>query len=254
MSMPISTSYSFVNRMVWRLNTKLLARKLVLTTFKTKQAMTTHQPAISLWHKQLPHFLGLAILLSLCFCGWRYLGSPHATAFWLAVIAPVVHQIFVWLCWRLELTSKLITRTIGFTAYVVLFFILFGSRFVSLIWLGYIDNGTFAMPMAVQIVVCLITIALGGYAMYSVKRYFGMARATGADHFDEKYRTMPLVKQGIFRFTNNGMYIYAFLLFWFIAFAFSSASATLVAAFSHAYIWLHFYCTEKPDMEYIYHS
>lgn len=90
--------------------------------------------------------------------------------------------------------------------------------------------------------------------MYSVKRYFGMIRAAGADHFEPRYRDMPLVSQGIFRFTSNGMYVYAFLLFWTIAVGFNSTAALTVAAFSHAYIWVHFYATEKPDMDFLYAS
>jgi protein-S-isoprenylcysteine O-methyltransferase Ste14 len=81
-----------------------------------------------------------------------------------------------------------------------------------------------------------------------------MVRASGADHFDPKYRELPLVKEGIFRFTDNGMYIYAFLLFWAIATGFNSAAALIVAAFSHVYIWVHFYATEKPDMGFLYPS
>ena len=95
---------------------------------------------------------------------------------------------------------------------------------------------------------------IGIYAMYSVERYFGMARAAGADHFDPRYRDMPLVRKGIFRFTSNGMYLYAFLLFWTLAVFFDSAAALTVAAFSHAYIWVHYYATEKPDMEFLYAS
>ena len=90
--------------------------------------------------------------------------------------------------------------------------------------------------------------------MYSVIRYFGFERAAGADHFDSKYRELPLVKEGIFRFTNNGMYLFAFLLFWVIALAFNSIAALIVAAFSHTYIWIHFYATEKPDMVFLYDS
>jgi hypothetical protein len=65
---------------------------------------------------------------------------------------------------------------------------------------------------------------------------------------------MPFVRQGIFRFTSNGMYLYAFLLSWAIAIGFNSSAALAVAAFSHAYIWVHFYSTEKPAMEFIYTS
>ncbi|WP_298855301.1 methyltransferase [uncultured Ruegeria sp.] len=81
-----------------------------------------------------------------------------------------------------------------------------------------------------------------------------MSRAAGGEHFDESYRGMPLVKDGIFRYTDNGMYVYAFLLFWAIAIGFDSAAALVVAAFSHAYIWVHYYATEKPDMDYLYGS
>ena len=93
---------------------------------------------------------------------------------------------------------------------------------------------------------------LGPYTMYSVKRYFGMARAAGADHFDPRYRDMPLVKEGIFRFTSNGMYLYGFLLFWAIVIVFNSIAALTVAAFSHTYIWVPFYATGKLDMDFLY--
>ena len=80
------------------------------------------------------------------------------------------------------------------------------------------DRGSLQLPIPAQAIVTIALVLPGVYAMYSVKRYFGMARAAGADHFDSRYGNMPLVKEGIFRFTSNGMYIYAFLLFWAIAF------------------------------------
>jgi Ser/Thr protein kinase RdoA (MazF antagonist) len=39
-----------------------------------------------------------------------------------------------------------------------------------------------------------------------------------------------------------------------VDFGFNSTAALTVAAFSHAYIWVHFYATEKPDMEFLYDS
>jgi hypothetical protein len=42
-------------------------------------------------------------------------------------------------------------------------------------------------------------------------------------------------------------------VFW-IAVGFNSSAALAVAAFSHAYIWVHFYATEKPDMDFLYSS
>lgn len=44
----------------------------------------------------------------------------------------------------------------------------------------------------------------------------------------------------------------AFLLLWSIALFQGSQPALIVAIFQHAYIWVHYFCTEKPDMEIIY--
>ncbi len=213
---------------------------------------TARPPGI--WAGQRLHGVCLAGLLALTWVAWRFLGEPFPLAFWGAVAFPVAHQVFVWLAWRLELRSSATSRTIGFSAYLVLFFVLFGGRFVSLIVLAWMDRGSLGLE-AVPTAVATTLLAIPGiYAMYSVSRYFGMTRAAGADHFDPRYRDMPLVREGIFRWTDNGMYTFAFLLFWAIAVGFDSAAALIVAAFSHAYIWVHFYATEKPDMAFLYGS
>jgi len=90
------------------------------------------------------------------------------------------------------------------------------------------------------------------YVMYSVGRYFGFQRAFGIDHFETSYSSRPLVRKGIFRFTTNGMYYFGFLVLWIPGVLFSSITALVAASFSHLYIWVHFFCTEKPDMRYIY--
>ncbi len=207
-----------------------------------------------LWAGQSIHVTCVTLLLALTWAVWTYLCKPSPTIFWIAVAFPIVHQVFVWLAWRVELRSSAISKTIGFQMYVVFFFLLFGGRFISLVALAWLDRGSLNLHLLQQAIATLLLIVPGLYAMYSVKRYFGMLRATGADHFDHKYRDMPLVKEGVFRFTSNGMYIYAFLLFWAIATGFNSAAALTVAAFSHAYIWVHFFATEKPDMDFLYTS
>ena len=216
--------------------------------------MTTVRTSPSLWEGQSVHFTCLIILLTLSWATWAYLGKPFTAYFWTAIAFPVVHQIFVWLAWRLELISSAISKTIGFLSYVAVFFLLFSGRFISLFLLAWIDRGSLDLHIVPQTVLTILLTLPGFYAMYSVKRYFGLMRASGADHFDPQYRHMPFVKGGIFRFTSNGMYLYAFLLFWAIAIGFNSSSALIVAAFSHAYIWVHFYATEKPDMNFLYAS
>lgn len=123
-----------------------------------------------------------------------------------------------------------------------------------MIYLAWSDRSSLDISPLFQITITGILVIIGLYAIYSVKRYFGMSRAAGADHFDLKYRSMSFVKQGIFRFTDNAMYLYAFLLFWAIALGSGSSAALVVAAYSHIYIWVHFYATEKPDIDYLYSS
>lgn len=198
------------------------------------------------------HAASLGLLLALTVLAWRALGAPHPTAFWVAVALPVLHQVFVWIAWRAELRSRATSETIGFGAYLAIFFVLFGGRFVALAWLSWLDRGSLGLSVAQQLSLGGLAAAPAVYAGYSVARYFGPVRAAGADHFDPRYRTMPLVREGIFRFTSNGMYVYAFLAFWAIALACGSGAGLLVAAFSHAYIWVHYFCTERPDMRFLY--
>ena len=88
--------------------------------------------------------------------------------------------------------------------------------------------------------------------MYSVLRYFGMDRAYGIDHFDPSYREKSFVKQGMFKYSDNAMYKFGFLILWSIALIFLSQAALIAAAFNHLYIWVHFYFTELPDIQHIY--
>lgn len=215
---------------------------------------STTNPPPGLWSGQVLHFACLALLLAALVLAWTMLGRPFPIAFWTAAAFPVLHQIFVWLTWRLELRSSAISKTIGFGGYLAAFFVLFGGRFISLAVLAWLDRGSLNLDPVSQAVITTALALPGIYAMYSVQRYFGMARAAGADHFEEQYRHMPLVNEGIFRFTSNGMYLYAFLLFWAIAVGLNSAAAIVVAAFSHAYIGVHFFATEKPDMDFLYTS
>ena len=216
--------------------------------------MTPTRMPPSLWAGQLIHFISLTTLLVLTWTIWAFSGKQFPTVFWSAIAFPIVHQVFVWLTWRLELQSSAISKTIGFRVYVMFFFLLFAGRFVSLFAIAWIDSGSLNLNILPQVTFTVLFTSLGLYAMYSVKRYFGFIRAAGADHFYSQYRDIPFVKEGIFRFTTNGMYVYAFLLFWAIAIGFNSSAAFIVAAFSHLYIWVHYFSTEKPDMNFIYTS
>ncbi|MCF6175159.1 MAG: phosphatidylethanolamine N-methyltransferase family protein [Victivallaceae bacterium] len=175
--------------------------------------------------------------------------------FWLAIAIPIFHQVYVWLIWRLELYQNTFTKRYGvarsFKIYAAGFSILFASRLIFIIILAkssqysLLINPYFAYLLAA--VISLVVI----YLFYSVIRYFTLARAYGIDHFDKDYNE-PYVKKGIFRFTDNGMYVYGLMILYLPGLLFSSKAALIVALFNHIYIWVHYYCTERPDMKVIY--
>lgn len=187
----------------------------------------------------------------------RLLGVSGLAWFVISLVVPIVHQVYVWLAWRSELCFGAVTNRLGpraFVIYQIVFFILFLARPVSLILLTIADHDSFEMSIPLRVVICVILGLPALYTLYSVARYFGFARAAGIDHFEESYRSKPLVKEGIFKYTSNSMYWFAFLTVWVIAIAGASWAALVVAAFSHAYIWVHYFCTERPDMKAIYGS
>ena len=180
-----------------------------------------------------------------------FVGISALSWFVIAMCMPLIHQIYVWICWRSELCWQSISNTIGFKGYIIFFFILIISR-LSAIVLCFLDYGSlytpgwFAWSLAIPIFI------LGAYTMYSVKKYFGFLRAAGADHFDSKYRNMPFERRGIFRWTPNAMYIFAIGIPFGFAIATGSQSMFIVAIYTYVSIWLHYFCTEKEDFKIIY--
>lgn len=215
-----------------------------------------------MFKKQVQHYLLLVILLvSVYFLATgevlsgQLWGRSTQTWFWIAVATPVLHQIIVALLWRAELHHHKLSDWFGdkaFSVYKVIFTILFLGRPVTLILLGISNANTLNLNPILAYGIAVILFILFAYTMYSVFNYFGMDRAYGIDHFDPSYRNKPFVKQGMFKYTDNAMYKFGFLILWVIALVFLSKAALLVAGFSHLYIWVHFYFTELPDIQYIY--
>lgn len=216
---------------------------------------------------QFWHLLSLVILLSTLFyfvnkdeIETLYGGIWYVETYnWLlfAIAAPIVHQIYVLICWRSELyyqsISKLFGKKAGFILYKIGFAILIFLRLVTIVILAISNEGTlYINPYLSYGLAALFAIPVI-YLFYSVKKYFGMDRAFGIDHFEpEKSKDLPMVKKGIFKYTSNGMYEYGFLILWIPALLFLSKAALLVALFQHIYIWVHYYFTELPDMKFIY--
>ena len=174
-----------------------------------------------------------------------FIGISALSWFMIAMSIPLIHQAYVWVCWRSELCWKSISSTIGFKGYIIIFFVLIISR-LSAVVLCFVDYGSLYTPGWFAWSLAFIIFVPGAYTMYSVKKYFGFLRAAGADHFETKYRNMPFEKRGIFKWTPNAMYVFAI--------AAGSKSMFIVAAYTYISIWLHYFCTEKEDFKVIYEN
>lgn len=174
---------------------------------------------------------------------------------WLAVSVAMAHQVHVWFCWRTQLHASLLTRALGaraFLAYAAVFSILGIARIVLVVLVAVSNQHTLHGNLLTFRVLAAVLAVPAAYLVYSVARYFGFKRAFGIDHFEPSYRSLPLVREGIFRYTRNGMYLFGFLVLWLPGLWFASAAALVVAGFNHLYIWVHYYSTELPDMRRIY--
>lgn len=175
--------------------------------------------------------------------------------FWLAVALAIAHQVFVWFCWRIQLHGAWLTRVLGdwgFPVYALGFSLLGVFRVAAVFILAISNRDTLPVDIATLRILAIIALIPTVYLFYSVRRYFGFKRALGIDHFHDRYRYLPFVRKGIFRFTRNSMYTYGFLLLWAPALWYASQAALCVALFNHMYIWVHYYSTELPDMKRIY--
>ena len=174
----------------------------------------------------------------------------------LSIIIPIVHQIYVLICWRLELYYKSLSKKFGknsFSYYKKLFIILILSRPISVITLSISNSNSIHIDIISYWIIIILLLIPGIYAQYSVAKFFSFNRAFGIDHFKPNdYKNVPFVEKGIFKYTSNGMYIFAFLLIWLPGIIFESKAGLLIALFQHLYIWVHYYFTELPDIKYIY--
>ncbi|WP_420630302.1 methyltransferase [Candidatus Leptofilum sp.] len=219
-------------------------------------------PANYFFFGQFQHILLLACLLpgaiflafpSLDNSTW--LGITDSTWFNSLLIIVIIHQFLGWFVFRSQLCFSLFSRIFGrYDLFVwgCLFFPFLLLRPLLTLALGLADAGSITEFRSLQIIVGLILLLPAFYTLWSLHKYFGMVRALGADHFREQYRQMPLVREGAFKYSSNAMYAFVFLIFWAIALLTGSLAALAAALFQHAYIWVHLYCTEEPDMRIIY--
>ena len=219
---------------------------------------------MNLFDKQIYHYLALVFLVWGVYAlandaalAGQLLGVSTNTWLWLSITVPILHQVYVWFAWRGQLKYALISRIFGesgFKIYTVGFTVLFASRLIFIILLSLSNRDSIALSPGFSYALSIIFTLLSGYLFYSVRTYFGFKRAFGIDHFDESYRHLPFVREGIFKYTSNAMYTFGFLILWVPGLIFFSKAALLAACFNHFYIWVHYYTTELPDIRFVYGS
>ncbi len=214
------------------------------------------------FHRQAWHLLALLILVPGTWLlahpflddGW-WLGWTNTTWFWLSIGLAVVHQVAAWIVFRLQIGWATLTRVFGRADLVVwgiLFQILFIGRMAVVVPLAQATDKTLPIPRPLAVVVALCLLIPFVYTIWSVFKYFGLVRAMVGDHFRMKYREMPLENRGMFKYSSNAMYTFGAFALWAIGLMHLSVPALLLAAFNHIYVWVHYFCTEKPDMDIIY--
>jgi hypothetical protein len=229
---------------------------------RNSDPLAVQVPRGHLFKGQLSHLLllsalvpGVLLLGEPVLEGASWLGVRDQVWFALAVAVPVVQQLAVALLWRAQLSHQLLTRLFGdagFVVWGVVFFPLLLARPLSVLGLGLANAGSLAIPTALGVGIGALLLVPAVWTMHSVTVHFGFARALGGDHFFERYRAMPLVREGAFAWSSNAMYAFVFLGLWGIALITRSQAALAVALFQHAYIWVHWYCTEQPDAVVLY--
>lgn len=186
----------------------------------------------------------------------KFIGISSKKWFLLAILSPIIHQVYVVVCWRLELFYSVISKTFGnkgFKLFKFGFTILILLRILTIILLAISSSNTLNLNKPLAYILSGILFIPSVYLFYSVKKYFGIDRAFGIDHFEpKKFKELPFIRKGIFKYTSNGMYVFGFLILWIPGIIFLSKAALLVALFNHTYIWIHYYFTELPDIKIIY--
>jgi len=229
------------------------------------EGFSTSFKAMKLFKYQHWHLLTLLILLtgiyyyvkqdSSLLIGELW-GIPTSTWFYLAILSPILHQLYVLVGWRLELFYNSISKVFGkngFNLFKIGFAILILSRLLTISLLAFSSANTLPVNKLLAYGIAGILFIPTVYLFYSVKKYFGMDRAFGIDHFyPAAAKKEPFVKKGIFQYTDNGMDIFGFFILWIPSLLLLSKAALLVALFNHVYIWVHYYFTELPDIKVIY--
>lgn len=185
----------------------------------------------------------------------RLLGLTARSWAIVSIAFALLHQIVVAAVFRLQLHYGTMSRMFGTRDMQVwrgIFLPLLVSRPLTVLLVALADPVPITGARLPEVLAGVALLGVAAWAIHSTVVHFTLPRALGGDHFRQEIADMPMVDKGAFAVTPNAMYGLAFLGLWGIALALGSWNALVVALFQHAYIWVHMYCTEAPDMRRLY--
>ena len=185
----------------------------------------------------------------------RVAGLSTSQWIWFSWIFAGIFQFWVAFFWRRELYGGRISAHLGKAGFLFfrIGFVVFGlARLLPVVPIALTSRHSASIPEWIAVPFLLLTIPLSLWGLYCATFYFGLTRASGADHFLPGYRGANLEKRGIYKYIPNAMYTVVLLALYPPGLIWQSAPALVVAAAHHAFVWTHYFCTEKPDLEQIY--
>lgn len=145
------------------------------------------------FYRQLWHFAALIILIPITYAfaapvlgEGTWLGIEDRSWFWLAVGFPVLHQIIVWIVFRLQMGWATLTKIFGradLFIWGLIFLPFLLLRLVSLVGLAKSTQSSLDLPRPVALALAIGLLLAALYTIWSVFRYFGLVRAMVGDHF-----------------------------------------------------------------------
>ncbi len=220
----------------------------------------------NIFEKQEWHFVLLALLVvsinailaffPVYFTG-QFWGLHAKTWLWIGVIAAILQQLYVMIIWRTQLETAWITTTLpplGYIAYYIDYAMMLTARLGAIALAAAANRDVLLIPDQARWITVLAPGIPAAWLVHSIIKYYGFKRLAGADRFETAYRDLSWTRKGIFRLVPNAIYICGPLGLYIPGILLASPASLLLALFNHIYLWIHYYCTELPDIKRIYGS
>ena len=141
------------------------------------------------------HLLALLIVLSAVFLYSRadigilegeLWGIKTKTWLFAAILSTIIHQVYILICWRLQLFHQSLTNTFGqwgFKLYKSGVSVLILSRLITICILAIANSNTLDLNRVISYILAGVIFIPAACLFYLVKVFFGIDRAFGVDHF-----------------------------------------------------------------------